>query len=331
MSNAPREVLPARSIENWTNMKRLTVAAAALAAGMLTIVAQSGRADRRPVPQHRSERPAATDRKRWRSAAAEKRRRQGAASATPAWQRPARQRLQQGAKPARRKPEVDGLASTRRRPRRSRRVRGQPQGDRTHERQGSAAARPVGRRRGKCCRLHHAGRRATRRAYGVPVSLAHAVISIESNYRPNMRRQRRRDRPDADQAGDGADDGLQRLGKRPVRSRDQHQIRHEISRPWRRGSGRHHLRHDPEIQCRPCREAHEPGFGRLLPQGQACRWPAIWASPASMTPSVTGFFGLRFQARTAFIRPASRPGGRTREAERLRVRKVRAPWKHGAG
>ena len=53
-------------------------------------------------------------------------------------------------------------------------------------------------------------------SYGVPVSLAHAVISVESNYRPNQRRQRRRDRADADQAGDGADDGLHRLDQGSV-------------------------------------------------------------------------------------------------------------------
>ena len=50
-------------------------------------------------------------------------------------------------------------------------------------------------------------------SYGVPVSLAHAVIQVESNYRAERARQCRRDRPDADQAGDGAHDGLYRLGK----------------------------------------------------------------------------------------------------------------------
>ena len=36
-----------------------------------------------------------------------------------------------------------------------------------------------------------------------------------------------------------------------------------------RARRRHDLRHDPEIQCRPCRQAHEPGVVGLLQQGQA--------------------------------------------------------------
>ncbi len=105
-------------------------------------------------------------------------------------------------------------------------------------------------------------------AEGVPVSLAKAVIKIESNYRPNI-------------VGSAGEIGLMQI--KPATARmmgytgsvkglfdPDTNIRYGM-KYLGHGAGarrRHDLRHDPEIQCRPCRQADEPGVGRLLRQGE---------------------------------------------------------------
>ena len=109
---------------------------------------------------------------------------------------------------------------------------------------------------------HHRALRVGATAFRV--SLAHAVISVESNYRPDAR-------------GRAGEVGLMQIKpatarmmgycgstQGPVRSRDQHQVRDEVSRQGAAARRRHDLRHDPEIQCRPCRQAHEPGVARPI-------------------------------------------------------------------
>ena len=119
---------------------------------------------------------------------------------------------------------------------------------------------------------------------GVPVSLAHAVITVESNYRVNAR-------------GSAGEIGLMQIKPATARMmgyrgttrglydpRDQHQVWHEVSRHGPQARRRRHMQDDPQIQCRPCREAHEPGVVGLLRQGEAPPWRLIEAVPAALVP-----------------------------------------------
>ena len=154
-------------------------------------------------------------------------------------------------------------------------------------------------------------------SYGVPVSLAHAVISVESNYRPEHARQRRRGRPDADQAGDGAHDGL-----------------------YRHGSGLFNPETNIKYGMKYLGLAHQLGGGTTC--GTILRYNAghaakrmnpvsaaycskvkrvSWQSwlPVAERSIVTGSYGrfsVAFSAANAFIRPASRPGGRTSKSRK---------------
>ena len=102
--------------------------------------------------------------------------------------------------------------------------------------------------------------------------------------------------------------------ERAVRPRDQHQVRHEVSRHGASARRRHNLRHDPAIQCRPWRQAHEPGVGGLLQQGEACRWPRLGHLRDSARRKLV--FRLRFRARTPLYarQPAGRPHPQSRKA-----------------
>ena len=352
-------------------MKRLTVAAAALAAGMLTIVAQSQAESDRNMFHKPAGKVAAADRKAEKPAEGCRSQGREACGCRPQGREACGRQTQGRADCAGRKAEerlptkaekvaaadrkaekpvakdvaakgakrvaslasqdgkdrqAQGEGSWRRyaedsvdRPRAAR-----PQGDGAQEREGSRTASPAGNSVASAATYTTLVSRYAA-AYGVPVSLAHAVISVESNYRPNIR-------------GSAGEIGLMQIKpatarmmgytgntKRPVQSRDQHQIRDEVSRPCAPAVGRHDLRHDPALQCRPCGQAHEPGFGGLLLEGEA-------ASGRRLRQGLgRGDLVLRFSQQTPLSRlPAGRAAAPAR-AERLRVRKVRAPWKYGAG
>ena len=102
----------------------------------------------------------------------------------------------------------------------------------------------------------------------MPVSLAKAVITIESNYRPNI-------------VGSAGEIGLMQIKPATARMMGYSGSAKGLFDPdtnikygmkylamAQQPRRRHDLRHDPEIQCRPCRDADEPGVGRLLRQGQ---------------------------------------------------------------
>jgi soluble lytic murein transglycosylase-like protein len=177
-------------IENWKNMKRLTVAAAAFAAGMLTIVAQSQAESVRN--SLRADVPAAT--KADKSTKAVKAGKKGAADAVKTSGKAkqdkttklASARAKQGknGKKARVKVELERVGVDKMK---TASVRARPQ------------LKAVARKAVKGLGDGSAGGKVASAAgyttivaryastYGVPASLAHAVISVESNYRPNAR------------------------------------------------------------------------------------------------------------------------------------------------
>ena len=105
--------------------------------------------------------------------------------------------------------------------------------------------------------------------YGVPVSLANAVIRVESNYRPDVR-------------GRAGEVGLMQIKPATARMMGYSGSTDGLFHPEtnikfgmkylakaHRAGRRHDLRHHPEIQCRTRGHAHEPGVVGLLQQGQA--------------------------------------------------------------
>jgi soluble lytic murein transglycosylase-like protein len=177
-------------IENWKNMKRLTVAAAAFAAGMLTIVAQSQAESVRNSLS--ADAPAAT--KADKSTKAVKAGKEEAAGPTKASGKAkqdkttklASARTKQGksGKKTRVKVELERAgvdkmktASVRARPRLKAVARKAVKG----LSDGSAGGKVASAAGYTAIVARYAS------TYGVPASLAHAVISVESNYRPNAR------------------------------------------------------------------------------------------------------------------------------------------------
>ena len=86
----------------------------------------------------------------------------------------------------------------------------------------------------------------------MPVSLAHAVISVESNYRPNTR-------------GSAGEIGLMQIKPATARMMGYSGSASGLFNPEtnikfgmkylgmaHQLGGRHDLRHDPALQCRPC-------------------------------------------------------------------------------
>ena len=299
-------------------MKRLTVAAAVFAAGMLTIVAQSQAQADRDLFHNTVGKVAATDRKVAKPVAVllseEFKRLAGLAKTNTI--KASKAKLRPKAKKSKAKElgvDLQKTASiTRVRPNLKATARKSVKGL-----DSASAGATVASAAGYTTLV---SRYAA--AYGVPVSLAHAVISVESNYRPNIR-------------GSAGEIGLMQIKPATARMMGYTGSTSGLFNPETNikygmkylghgapAVGRHHLRHDPALQCRPCGAPHEPGFGCLLLEGEAAsgRWP-----DGGLAISVAFF------ATNAFI---ALPAGRAAApatAERLRVRKVRAPWKYGAG
>ena len=170
-------------------MKRLTVAAAALAAGMLTIVAQSQAESDRNMFHKPVAKVAAADARRQKPDAKDIAGKEREANRQPGEEprpsRPAR-RSQQGEGPRRRaglaiRPREDCVDRPRARPNLKAIARKSVKGF-----DSSLARREYGESVASAAGYTTLVSRYAA-AYGVPVSLAHAVISVESNYRPNTR------------------------------------------------------------------------------------------------------------------------------------------------
>jgi hypothetical protein len=104
------------------------------------------------------------------------------------------------------------------------------------------------------------------KANGIPESLAHAVITVESNYRASAR-------------GAAGEIGLMQIKPSTARmmgyrgsTKGLYHPETNIEYGMKYLAMAHklvavHLRHHPQIQCRPWRETDEPGFQALLRQG----------------------------------------------------------------
>jgi soluble lytic murein transglycosylase-like protein len=180
-------------IENWKNMKRLTVAAAAFAAGMLTIVAQSqaesvrnslrvdglaaGKADKSTKAVKAGKEEAADAAKA--SGKAEQDKTMKLASARAKRGKQGKQGKKGRVKVELERAGIDKVktASVRTRPQLKAVARDAVKG----LQDGSAGGKVASAAGYTTIVAHYAT------TYGVPASLAHAVISVESNYRPNAR------------------------------------------------------------------------------------------------------------------------------------------------
>ena len=167
-------------------------------------------------------------------------------------------------------------------------------------------------------------------SYGVPEQLAHAVIRVESNYRPNA-------------LGNAGEVGLM-------------QIKPDTARGWAtRAPSRASTTPRPistsasSISPWPISLSGGTTCGTILRYnaghaatrmnpvsraycGKVMRiWPAPADTPFQRRPAFRRAFSFAFRGKSPLYGVPAGRAAAPATAERPRVRKVRAPWKHGAG
>ena len=169
-------------------------------------------------------------------------------------------------------------------------------------------------------------------SYGVPVSLAHAVISVESNYRANAR-------------GKAGEIGLMQIKPATARMMGYSGSAKGLFNPetnikfgMKYLAKAHALSGGTtcgtilKYNAGHAAKRMNPVSCSLLQQGASAHLAATKVRRTEMVrkPSATVFVCLLPSEPPLYAVPAGRAAAPAR-AERLRVRKVRAPWKHGAG
>ena len=87
--------------------------------------------------------------------------------------------------------------------------------------------------------------------YGIPADLAHAIVEVESNFNAKAR-------------GSAGEVGLMQIKPATARMMGYTGSIKDLYEHETGAFGRDDLRHHPQIQCRPRREANEPRFEALL-------------------------------------------------------------------